>query len=272
MPQGSNTMAKERIGRRLFLMAVLTIQAQTSGGSSPFGQDPSRKGRPEAPGYYRGGPMRSDDEVDQQQYGYQTDRRFGEGSQGIPSRQTPPPESSYTPIHYQFHAADEKRRRDPRGIKNHPLDDLPHTELDRPQPVRENDTRTFASPRNDIVTRYMANKRGRITLTFSSGIVGMSIGSFVGKVKRKHVPALLSRFDSHLVVLVFDEQSKARWPCLFHPFYRLHLSTKPIRRIITSTWNGVDSRVATHPIYPAQIPSMASHQSMHWSWTESSYG
>lgn len=194
--QGSNTIARERMRRRLLVLAMLTIQAQTSRGSSPSWQDPSRRGRPDAPDYhYRGEPMRNGHEADRP-YGYQRpDRRYEEGyAQESASRQTPPPpqpdsESSYTPIHYQFRAADGKppTTRDPsRSRNNHPSDDVPRTELDKPQqPLGEKDTRTYASPRDDIVTRYMANKRGRIMLTFSSGMVGMSIGSFVGKVGRE---------------------------------------------------------------------------------------
>lgn len=153
--------------------------------------------------------MRNDDEADRR-YGYETDRRYEDGyAQELPpSRQTPPVpelESSYTPIHYQFRAADEKPPKDPSrsGHTSDPLDDMPRTELDRPKPLRESDKRTYASPRDDIVTRYMATKRGRIMLTFSSGMVGMTIGSFVGKVCREgnmHASLLLlhrSRF-SHL--------------------------------------------------------------------------
>lgn len=190
MAQNSNTTGREQMRRRLFVLAVLAMQPLTSKGSSPSWQDPSRRGRPDAPGYhYREEPMRNGDEADRR-YGYQTDHRSEEGyTQEPPNRQTPPPhpesESSYRPIHYQFRAADEKPPREPSRSKNYPLDDVPLTELDRPQPVREDDDRKFASPRDDIVTRYTASKRGRIMLTFSSGMVGMSIGSFVGKVKKE---------------------------------------------------------------------------------------
>jgi hypothetical protein len=65
------------------------------------------------------------------------------------------------------------------------MDDVPRTELDRPLQYsdKSDDDRTFASPRDDIITRYMTNKRKRVMLTLSSGMVGMTIGSFVGKVR-----------------------------------------------------------------------------------------
>ena len=106
-----------------------------------------------------------------------------------------PPESSstaYNPIHYQFPSRQEEedsRRRRPTAVGRDLSDGVPLTELDResltnPRDLENDDeNRPFASPRTDLITRFISTKKGRGLLTLSSGAVGAAFGSFLGKVR-----------------------------------------------------------------------------------------
>jgi hypothetical protein len=237
-------MGRMRRHRQLLVLTVLSMQAETSRGSSPSWQDSgsssSNRPRPDAstasgyPFEFRGQTPRKDHEADRHSgYGDGSRERadrsgstdgYGYAQDTSRPKEPPPPESdsSYTPIHYQFRAIDEKAPSTRNGNNGH---DVPRTEQDGPQLFPKDagleDDRTFASPRDDIITRYMSNKRKRIMLTLSSGMVGMTIGSFVGKVRTCIVLTgdfLFSLF-SHLLCVcnffslkkVLDEQSKACW-------------------------------------------------------------
>mmetsp|Transcript_13022 Transcript_13022/g.20255 ORF Transcript_13022/g.20255 Transcript_13022/m.20255 type:complete len:401 (-) Transcript_13022:52-1254(-) len=52
---------------------------------------------------------------------------------------------------------------------------------DRDRRRRRGDDNDYQSARRDAVTQYMSTKRGRFTLTTSSGIVGAAAGGFIGK-------------------------------------------------------------------------------------------
>ena len=64
-------------------------------------------------------------------------------------------------------------------------DGVPLTELDRESFIVREDSdgdRPFASPRTDLITKFISTKKGRGLLTLSSGAVGAALGTFVGKV------------------------------------------------------------------------------------------
>lgn len=102
----------------------------------------------------------------------------------------PPESSSYNPIHYQFPSRQEedlRRRRRPTAVGRDLSDGVPLTELDResltnPRDLDNDENRPFASPRTDLITRFISTKKGRGLLTLSSGAVGAAFGSFLGKV------------------------------------------------------------------------------------------
>lgn len=202
-PRQRITQEKMIIGsskRRLVVWAAaLTILHRYSVTASSW-QDPSSNRRPDPPAYRGGVPPRRDEDDDglysASVYNNQGDGGGGGGG-GFEDRQDdrrpPPPieqasssSSSYTPIHYQFPASQERDKR-PMG-RDLPTD-VPLTELDR-QSMEEridDDDREYASARSDVITTFIANKRGRALLTLSSGAVGAALGSFLGKVCKERL-------------------------------------------------------------------------------------
>ena len=174
-----NNMTRHRIRRRLIVWAsihllLLATLPHHSIVNALSWQDPSAalSGRPPDPPGWRGEkPPRRDSKDEEPPL-----RDNSLHPQGKP-------QESYTPIHYQFRAV-ENDKRPVLGSRDLPTD-VPLTELDRvamETRIKDNDDRPYASARTDIITKFMSTKRGRLLLTLSSGVVGMTLGSFLGKV------------------------------------------------------------------------------------------
>jgi hypothetical protein len=176
--------------RMVVWAAALAILHRYSVTASSW-QDPSSNRRPPDPPAYRGGVPRRDDENDGLYSASVYNKQGGDGGGFDDDRRPPPPNeqassSSYTPIHYQFPASQERDKR-PMG-RDLPTD-VPLTELDR-QSMKEridDDDREYASARSDVITTFIANKRGRALLTLSSGAVGAALGTFLGKVCKERL-------------------------------------------------------------------------------------
>lgn len=134
--------------------------------------------------------QRIDASTRNQHYSYGTNRPEDDEDNRYPQGSTPPPPFSLqqqaydgsntipgrTPIHYSFpEASTTKHGRQPQI----PEEETRDGRRSRPQATT---TRTeFASPRRDIVTRYISTKRGRIVVSTSAYVVGMGLGASIGK-------------------------------------------------------------------------------------------
>jgi len=144
-----------------------------------------------------------------QQYSYAANRPFGDDDRYQQGNTPPPPfplqqqmydgSNSNTfqgrpPIHYTFPEASTTKH----GQQPQTPDDEKEEDMDgrrqqrRPRPQATTNTE-FASPRRDIVTRYISTKRGRMIVTTSAYVVGMGFGACIGKV----LPMLPSTHKTH---------------------------------------------------------------------------
>jgi hypothetical protein len=98
-----------------------------------------------------------------------------------------PETTTHTPIDYQFRSRQSDRtsgvNRARLGRNRELQDDIPVTAVsyDDPLPVVDDNVPKFATPRQDAVGRYMSTFKGRLALRSSSALVGVALGSFVGK-------------------------------------------------------------------------------------------
>lgn len=98
-----------------------------------------------------------------------------------------PERTTHTPIDYQFRSRQAERPGGAnlaRRYRNREIqDDIPVTtaSYDDPIPAVDADVPKFATPRQDAVGRYMSTFKGRLALRSSSALVGVALGSFVGK-------------------------------------------------------------------------------------------
>jgi len=158
-------------------------------------------------------PRRPDEEHrSQQQQQSPWSRKEADASSGGNSDRPPPPFARRTPIHYEFQAASatappkkNARRDNDKDVDGDSNDVIPFTSSlmdvdgDQEESFREDGDRgrgrrggdryrddrdrrdDYQSARRDAVTQHMSTKRGRLTLTTSSGIVGAAAGGFIGK-------------------------------------------------------------------------------------------
>jgi len=109
------------------------------------------------------------------------------GFQRWPDEPPPPPppsSSNYNPIDYSFASREHQQASSSRSKQDENTpDDIPQT-YSEPMPELEADDMLpkYASPRKDVIARYMSqSKTQRALLITSSGMVGGMLGAFVGK-------------------------------------------------------------------------------------------
>jgi hypothetical protein len=132
---------------------------------------------------------------------------------------------AYTPIHYQFPATTTATTTTTATA----TDGLEDDDDDDYQNLSQ-ETSEFASARQDVITRYMTTRRGRLQLYACAGMVGGSLGAFFAKVCRKQ--ASHTHMTLILAVMISSvSQSPFLPPCLYHLFNPICI---PIMMIIVS--------------------------------------